>query len=322
MGIEPAGQRVVTVTLNPAIDLALSVERVAPVRKMRAGAVRRTPGGGGVNVARGLARLGAPVTALFFAGGAEGDRLCRMLAAEGVGCLPAPIAGETRESFNVLETSTGLEFRFVLPGPEVTENDVAALEARLVAACEGAAVVISGSLPPGVPADTYARLARAARGQGSRQLAATVALDASGEALRGAIGAADLVKPSLEELADLVGRPLMTIADRRAACGDLVARHGIGTVALSMGAEGAMLVTDRAALAAPALPLPSASAVGAGDQFLAGLVWARGQGCADSEALALAIAAPAVGLTERTGSPADTRAALLALAGQVAVQTL
>jgi len=317
MGVEAAGRRVVTVTLNPAIDLALRVERLAPVRKMRASAVRRTPGGGGVNVARGLARLGAPVTALLVAGGAEGDRLCRMLSAEGVGCLPVPIAGETRESFNVLETATGLEYRFVLPGPEVSDSDVAALEAHLIAACEGAAVVMSGSLPPGVAAATYSRLAHAVRGR-----AAAVALDASGEALRHAIAGVDLVKPSLEELAELAGRPLLTIAARRAACGDLVAGHGVGTVALTMGAEGAMLVTAREALVAPALPLPSATAVGAGDAFLAALVWARGQGLSGSEALALAIAAPAAGLTDRSDAPAVNRAALAALAGQVTIQRL
>jgi 6-phosphofructokinase 2 len=317
MGGEGGGPRVVTVTLNPAIDLSMRVERLVPVRKMRATGVRRTPGGGGVNVARALARLGVPVTALVFAGGAEGERLAAMLAAEQVGCLPVQIAGETRESFNVIEGASGLEYRFVLPGPAVTERDIAALEVRLAEASLGATVVLSGSLPPGAPATLYGRLAREVRGRASG-----VVLDASGAALGGGLAGVDLVKPSLEELEEVAGRRLATLAARLTACRNLIARHEVGLVALSMGAEGAMLVSAGEALTAPALPLPSATAVGAGDTFLAALLWARGQGMSSGQALACAIAGPALALLDRADTAASNRAALMALAATVDVRAL
>jgi 6-phosphofructokinase 2 len=309
--------RVLTVTLNPAMDVSLRVARLVPVRKMRAEAVRRTPGGGGVNVARALARLGAPVMALFAAGGASGDQLCRMLAGEGVTCAPVPLAGETRESFNAIDAASGLEYRFVLPGPAWTEGDAAAVEAQAVATATGATVVLSGSLPPGISPGFYGRLSRALRGKARR-----IVLDASGEALRLGVAGVDLVKPSLEELAELAGAPLATLADRRDACRHLVAARGVGAVALSMGAQGAMLVTADAALVAPALPLPFVSAVGAGDTFLAALVWAQEQGMPPAQALALAIAGPAAALLDRAGTPDANRAALVALAATVAVEPL
>ena len=307
-------ERVLTVTLNPAIDVSLRVARLVPVRKMRADQVRRTPGGGGVNVARALARLGAPVTALVAAGGTQDDRLRRMLAGEGVDCRTAPVAGETRESINVIEAASGLEYRFVLPGPQWTPADTAAMEAEAVAAAAGATVVLSGSLPPGVPPAFYGRLVRALRSKARR-----IALDASGEALRLGVAGVDLVKPSLEELTELAGEPLATPADRRDACRHLVATRGVGAVALSMGAEGAMLVTADRAFRAAALPLPSASAVGAGDTFLAALVWAQEQGNPPAQALACAIAGPAAALLDRSAEPGVNRSALLALAEKVAV---
>jgi 6-phosphofructokinase 2 len=310
-------ERVLTVTLNPAIDVSLRVGRLVPVRKMRADQVRRTPGGGGVNVARALARLGAPVTALVGTGGTQGDRLCRMLAGEGVDCRTAPVAGETRESINVIEAASGLEYRFVLPGPAWTEGDAAAVEAQAVSAATGATVVLSGSLPPGLSPGFYGRLSRALRGKARR-----IVLDASGEALRLGVAGVDLVKPSLEELTDLAGEPLATLADRRDACRALVSRRSVGAVALSMGAQGAMLVTADKALLAPALPLPSAGAVGAGDTFLAALVWAQEQGMPPAQALACAIAGPAAALLDRAGTPDANRAALMALAATVAVEPL
>ena len=106
-----------TLTPNPALDLATNTERVAPTHKRRCGPVRRFAGGGGINVARVLHRLGADVQAWALAGGAAGAQVRQLLADEGVATALQPIAGDTRENFSAVETGTGEEFRFVLPGP-------------------------------------------------------------------------------------------------------------------------------------------------------------------------------------------------------------
>lgn len=290
-----AGVRFLTVTLDPAIDLRMSIPCVMPTRKLRCTDVRRSAGGGGINVARVLKRLGASVTAMFGAGGSEGERLCRMLAEEGVPFDRVSIEGETRESFNVLETQTGREFRFVMPGPYVTERERRDLMERVVRDGDGAVVVLSGSLPPGVPADFYAELTHVLEGRATR-----VVLDTSGEALeQGSIGV-DLIKPSIDELEDLVGRPLTTRDEQVRACRDLIAAGRTNAVALTRGAEGAMLVLRGEAHAAAALPMATRSAVGAGNSFLAALVWAQAEGLPATEALAMAVAAPSAGLVDQT----------------------
>src|SRR5579872_2345788 len=114
---------IVTLTMNPAIDLSVSVERVAPFHKLRAASDRRDPGGGGINVARVVKRLGGDVTAMFPAGGALGELLRRLVDAEGISALTTTIAGETREDFTVLERATGAQYRFVLPGPFLAESE-------------------------------------------------------------------------------------------------------------------------------------------------------------------------------------------------------
>jgi 6-phosphofructokinase 2 len=311
----PASLRFVTVTLNPAIDLAMSVERVVHTRKMRCRDVTRTPGGGGINVARVLSRLGAPATARFVAGGAEGERLCRILEGEGVACAPVTIAGETRESFNVLEEASGHEYRFVLPGPALDPGEVQALIDAVVADAPGSVVVMSGSLPPGAPASVYGDLAAALKGKAAR-----IVLDASGEALAKGLVGVNLIKPSHEELDTLVGQRLNSRKAQLAACRALIDSGKTRAVALSLGAGGAMFVSADAAHHATALPLKTRSAVGAGDAFLAGLVWAQVAGSSPAESLAIAVATASAGLIEPARH--DGAEAVRALARNVTVTAL
>lgn len=286
---------IVTVTLNPALDISTTVERLEDAHKLRCEAPVVHPGGGGVNVARVLHRLGADVLAVYTVGGATGERLSRLVVAEGVPSLYLPIAGETRESFSVRETSTGREYRFVLPGPTLTDAEWQACLER-VSALPGppTCLVASGGLPPGVPADFYARLAREARGRGMR-----LALDTAGaplaEALREGVW---VVKPSLRELGELVGRPLSTPQARRQAALAIVDSGQAEAVALSLGPEGALLATAEGVLQARALDVPVLGTVGAGDSFFAGLVWARAQGLGWPEALRTAVAAGSAALGE------------------------
>ncbi len=284
--------RFLTLTANPALDLSTAVERIEASHKMRCDAPQVHAGGGGINVARVLHRLGARVRALFPAGGPTGERLCRSLAQEGVPSDCLPIEGETRESFTVRESSTGRELRFVLPGPTWAESEWQACLDRLRDGPPPAWVIASGSLPPGAPADFHARAAHIARERGSRFV-----LDSSGPALRHALDAGVfMIKPSLREMRELTGSPLSTPAEQREAAKALVNAGMAQVVALSLGSGGALLVTAEGSWRSSALQVAVVSTVGAGDSFLAGLVWALDQESDPAEAFRTAMAAGAAAL--------------------------
>jgi 6-phosphofructokinase 2 len=278
---------VVTLTLNPAIDLSTSVDRVEPVRKLRCGPGRRDPGGGGVNVARAASRLGCDVTAVYPIGGEVGAMLRRLLDGEGIASLTVPIEGETREDVTVLDQASGEQYRFVLPGPPLLASEWAACLRALRSLGPGPAYVCaSGSLPPGAPDDAYAQVAALAAEWGARFL-----LDTSGAALKAALGApAYLIKPNLRELRELTGAALEDQAAMIRACRGLIARGHVEVVALSLGADGALLVSGDQAWRAPALAIRPASTVGAGDSFLGAMVWALAAGRPLDEAFRWAVA--------------------------------
>lgn len=290
--------RFVTFTPNPALDLSTAVDRLVGSHKLRCAAPEVHPGGGGINVARVLHRLGSEVLALYPAGGATGERLHALLAAEGVPDRPLPIAGETRESLTVLARDSGQEYRFVLPGPRLSDAEwQAALTHLQTLPSAPAWLISSGSLPPGVTDDGHAQVARLAQHIGARMV-----VDSSGAALSAALAQGVwLVKPSLRELSDLAGTPLSTRAEQKQAARDLIGRGHAQVVALSLGAEGALLVTADQCLQADALPVPVAGSVGAGDSFLAGLIWALDRQAHPAQALATAMAAGAAAVM-RTGT--------------------
>ena len=283
---------IVTLTLNPAVDVSTAVDRVVDTHKLRCDAARRYPGGGGLNVARVIQRLDGrepSCLALYLAGGASGNLLEQMLAAERVASRRLRIAGETRENFSVTERSTGREFRFVLPGPQIGAEEWSGMLAVLDALMPAPRyLVLSGSLPPGLPPKAYADLARYANHRGTR-----VVLDTSGLPLALALDAGVyLVKPSLGELAALEERPLADEAAWLAAARRLVEDRRSQVVALTLGERGALLVSSEETIRVKALPVPVSSATGAGDSFLAGLLVAlrRGDPLRDAARLAQAAA--------------------------------
>jgi len=262
---------IVTVTLNPAVDVATAVEQIVDTRKLRCSAARRDPGGGGINVARVVQRLGGDCLALYLCGGATGQMLRELLDVERVSGLAIGIDGETRENFSVQESSTGREYRFVLPGPAVAEREWQRCIEHLDAlAAPPRYLVMSGSVPPGAPADIYARLAHSTRARGAK-----VVLDTSGAALAAALDAGVwLVKPSLSELRALTGKPLASEPEWLAAAEQIVRDGRARMVALTLGERGALLVTADRILRATGLPVQVSSSIGAGDSFVAGMVWA------------------------------------------------
>lgn len=284
---------ILTITLNPALDVATSCDQLQPSHKLRCTHAERFPGGGGINVARVVQRLGGDCLALYLAGGVVGDRLQNLLQAEQVPSHRLPIADETRESFSVLETSTGREYRFVLPGPDVTAQEWQACVDFLAAVDPPPRyVVLSGSLPPSLAIDSYAQLAALARSRGCK-----VVLDSSGAPLAAALASGVyLIKPSLRELSDLTGVNLEDEAQWCPAAESLVQGGRAELVALSLGERGAMLFSAQGAWRADALKVDVKSTTGAGDSFLAAMVWALNQGITLPEAFRYGVAAGSAAL--------------------------
>lgn len=299
--------RFVTLTLNPTVDVACDAQAVRPVHKVRTFGETYDPGGGGVNVARVLRELGADVTAVVSCGGVSGHLLEELLAEQGVPCRAVRIADRTRICMTVQDVVGGQEYRFVPEGPRLTDAE---WQAALAAAEESDPdwLILSGSLPRGVPEDFYARVARTASARGQR-----VALDTSGPALRAALGSGlALIKPSLGEFETLLGRPLRDPEAQAAAARDLVRSGAAERVAVTLGRDGALLATADGTWREPPLDVPARGAVGAGDSFLAAMVLSLSRGDPPETALAWGSAAGAAAVMS-TGTAHPARGQIEAL---------
>ncbi|WP_062288242.1 1-phosphofructokinase [Demequina phytophila] len=296
---------IVTLTPNPSVDRAITVDALLRGEVHRAGGVRVDAGGKGVNVARAITAQGGDAVAVLPVGGPEGRLLEELLDGAGVPRRSVPIAGAARMNISVLEPD-GTTTKLNEPGPELSPAEVESLfDATVDAAAFATWVVGCGSLPPGAPEDLYALLVARARAAGTK-----VAIDSSGAPFAAAVAARpDLIKPNHEELAELVDHPLPTLGDVRAAALDLVA-GGIPTVAVSLGGDGALLVTADQAVHARATIAAAVSTVGAGDCMLAGLLHGLSRPVPAADALAEGVAWGAAAVTlpgSRVPSPADVR---------------
>ena len=285
--------RIVTLTLNPALDLVSQAEAVRPVRKIRTTGDHIDPGGGGINVARVIHALGGETLAVIMTGGVTGRYVEDLLTATHVPWRAVPIDGRTRICLTVLDRASGLEYRFVPEGPLVSSAEWDATLAA-IEQIEGGWLVASGSLPRGAPSDAYAMIARLAVRRGLRFV-----LDTSGPAFGAALGhGIELVKPSLGELEAHAGRPLPEPAQQEAETLKLVRSGAARMVALTLGAGGALLAHPDGVVRMPALPEPVHSTVGAGDAFLAAMTLSLARGAAPKEALAWGIAAGAAAVAQ------------------------
>lgn len=280
--------RIVTLTVNPALDVAMSANEVKPGHKLRTRGETYDPGGGGINVSRVIHALGGETLALLAVGGFTGRYIEEMLAGAGVPFRAVPVSGTTRISLTVHETSSGDEYRFVPEGTPLEESDAEAI-LSLLAGIEADWLVASGSLPRGFPEDFYARVAHVTRRRRLR-----LALDTSGPALKAALHqGVDLLKTSLSEFQSIAGTKA---SDRDALARDasqLAASGAAAMIALTLGEHGAILAMPGRHIAMGSLAVPVRSSVGAGDSFLAGLVLGLARDQPAEEALRLAIAASA-----------------------------
>ncbi|ESR25337.1 1-phosphofructokinase family hexose kinase [Lutibaculum baratangense] len=278
---------ILTLTMNPAVDLSVTADAVTPTHKIRCREERREAGGGGINVARVVRRLGGDCRALFPAGGSMGDLLVRAVEKEGIATVPVRIAGETRENFTATAAATGEQYRFVLPGPLLSEAEWRGCLDALECCETPRFVVSSGSLPLGCPASVNGEVARISRALGAR-----LVVDSSGDSLKAALDeGVYLCKPSLRELEGVTRTKLPDRASQLAAAKDIVSAGRAAAVALTLGDEGALLVTAERAWFAPPIEVEVRSAVGAGDSFLAGFMWSLAGDLPWEECFAWAVAA-------------------------------
>jgi 6-phosphofructokinase 2 len=279
---------IATITINPAIDIFVNVARVEPTKKLRCSAPKRDPGGGGINVARVAHRLGRTVAAIYPTGGAIGKLLQRLVEREGIDSVVTPSHVETRENFTAYEEETGEQYRFVLPGSALHRAEWEACLDKLATLPDKPKIVVaSGSIPPGVPDDFFAAVARHAKRFGAKMV-----LDTSGAALKAALAeGVTLIKPNQVEFSDFVGAPLDSDAARIAAARKLIADKRVEAVALTLGKEGALLITADGAWRAEPMQIEVVSAVGAGDSFLGGMVAAIAAGQRLDEAFRMGVAA-------------------------------
>jgi 6-phosphofructokinase 2 len=292
---------ILTLTLNPALDLSTEVDLVEPGRKLRCGPGQYDPGGGGINVSRAIAKLGGQSRALAAAGGMTGEMLKSLLEREGVAAEWFELQEATRLSFVANEQASRKQFRFVLPGPAWTGQDASAfltLLERMLADADPAIrhLVVSGSVPPGVPDDYHQQIAAVASQFGVR-----IALDTSGHALQEA-AQYERYPPHIwvmdnNEAVQLAGSPLPDLDALEAFATRLRSQSGANIIVLSLPEGGAVAVSDEKPVRVMPPKVEVVSKVGAGDSFMAGLTMQYSSGKSLFEACAFAVAAAASAVT-------------------------
>jgi 6-phosphofructokinase 2 len=291
-------EKVLTITLNPAIDKSTSTPFILPEKKLRCSPPKFEPGGGGVNVSRVLHKMGYFSTAMFTAGGHTGEFFTKLVKDEGIDTMVIPIEGFTRENLIVQDTSSDSQFRFGMPGPTIHEHEWRACLSRLKDARDYAYVVISGSNPAGVPADFYGEAADIVKEKKSKLI-----LDTSGEALKHALKeGVFMAKPNLGELSNLAGVGELDAKSVVDAARKIILAGQSELLVVSMGAAGAMLITANEFYHEPAPPIKIRSTVGAGDSMVAGTIIAMQKQLSLRDILRYGIAAgTAATMNEGTG---------------------
>jgi 6-phosphofructokinase 2 len=281
-------KRIITVTLNPAIDKSSSVDHVVAERKLYCKPPRFEPGGGGVNVSRAVKKLGGKSLLLYPAGGLTGKRLQELLDEEGLDHRPFPIVGMIRESLVILEESTGRQFRFGMPGPKLKKNEWKSFLQKLAVIDPSPDyVVASGSLSPGAPPDFYAQVARIGKKKGTKTI-----VDVSGKALKEALEeGVFLIKPNVREFRELVGKDIKEESQIKAEAQKMVKSGRCEVLVISLGAAGALAVSEEFAEHILSPTVPIVSKVGAGDSMVAGIVLSLARGNPLRESVFFGVAA-------------------------------
>lgn len=277
---------IVTLTLNPAVDKSTDIERLVPEKKMRCPHMQIDAGGGGINISKAIQELGGESIAVFPCGGTNGQVLTKLVEAEKVTARAIPIKEETRENFVVNELQTNKQFRFVMPGPSLSEEELNSIREVIASLDEASFLICSGSLPPNVSSDFLGEIAEIAQRRGVKFI-----VDTSGPPLKAALDkGVFLLKPNLTELCSLVGKEYLESSEIDDAALELIKAGSCQAIVVSMGPSGAMLVTKDIVKHLRAPAVKKQSTVGAGDSMVAGIVWMLEQNKTLEEAVRFGIA--------------------------------
>ena len=276
---------IVTLTLNSSIDVQWEVPEMAHTRKLRSTEGITFPGGGGINVSRVIKTLGGQSISVFTAGSFAGQLLRQMVDHVGLVTRVIQVEGRTRAAATIFDRSSGLEYRVTPPGPALSEQEWRTCFDALFD-IETDYIVATGSLPRGVPEDFYARVARKAKARGAK-----VVLDTSGPPLAAALDeGVFMVKPNLRELERLMDADAKSPAAQEALVTALVDSGKAEVVALTLGADGALLGWPDGTQRLVGPDVPVKSAVGAGDSFVAGMTYGFASRLDIADAFALGVA--------------------------------
>jgi 6-phosphofructokinase 2 len=276
---------ILTVTLNPCIDKSSTVEKFKPESKLRCTEIVNEPGGGGINVSKALKKLEVPSVALFPAGGHNGNMLCSLLKEEEILFHAVDTKVETRENWIVLETEGNNQYRFTFPGREVLEETIKTLVDQ-IRSFSPTYVVASGSLPPGLPDYFYGLIVKNAAAVGAKCI-----VDTSGPALQALKGkGAYLIKPNSSELCKMLNVETLDKNEISDAAQQAIADGFAEIIVVSMGSDGAWLVSadEKYFVAAP--PVVKKSTVGAGDSMVAGITYSLQKQLGLKEAIRFGVA--------------------------------
>ncbi|MHA6281020.1 1-phosphofructokinase family hexose kinase [Salinimicrobium sp. CAU 1759] len=277
---------IITLTVNPALDIYSKTLKIEPDEKLRCREPLIDPGGGGVNVSRVIKRLGGESTAVYTKGGHTGKLFADLLDREGVEQDPVHVSNDLRQNFAITETSTGKLYRFGFPGAELKDQEYEALLEKVDKCKAGSFLVASGSLPPGAPADFYARAAARAKKCGLKFI-----LDTSGRSYKGVLEAgAFLLKPNRNELEDLSGEAAETLEQQKKVLLKILKKYKVENIVLSLGSKGALLATGGKVKHFAAPQVEHVSSIGAGDSMVAGMVYSLSTGQAIEKAVLYGLA--------------------------------
>ncbi len=273
--------------MNPAVDKSTVVGKLIPEKKLRCSNLLVEAGGGGINVSKAIKKLGGESLAVFPAGDNNGELLKRILAKEKICYKSIPVSAETRECFTITEHVTNAQYRFVMPGAALMNEEIENCFSSIYSLqpCPDI-IVASGSLPLGAPDDFFAHLAIIAK-----QIGAKFIVDTSGIPLQlAAQEGVYLLKPNLSELCSLADKEYLQLNEVDEAAKQVIEKGHCEVVVVSMGPAGAMLVTKDIQEKIPAPTVKKLSTVGAGDSMVAGMAWMLEQGKSLSEMVRFGVA--------------------------------
>jgi len=278
--------QIVTITFNPCIDKSATVAQLIPEKKLSCSEPHFEPGGGGINIARAIKKLGGQATAIYPAGGYTGKFFNELLTKEKIPSIVIDVQNPLRENVIVLEESSNNQFRFGFPGAKLLQHEWEQCIDAIDKINDAVFLISSGSLPEGVPDDIFAKLATI-----SKKKNLNLVVDTSKAALRHAANVGVfMLKPNLTELSSVLGKKELSLDEVAAAGKEIIAREFCKVLLVSLGEKGAMLFTKDKELKASSPKVEKKSTVGAGDSMVAGFVLSLSQRKSFEDALRYSIA--------------------------------